>query len=196
MDVLSHRFPAEIQGEFIELSKIEPEHAEMIFKWRSSDAARHLNQPDGYSLEMQKEWIKQRSDTEINYLILDRLTSLSVGMIGIYDCDWHNGVCNVGRLLLDPKYINKGTPYGLEALKIGYGYAFDVMGFRKISGTINTKNDKIYKLQLYLGMVQEGLFKAHVMQNGEPQDIYFLSLFREDFVNYKAKIDEILNRFR
>jgi RimJ/RimL family protein N-acetyltransferase len=117
-------------------------------------------------------------------------------MVSIYDCDWVNGVSNVGRLLLSDQYIHNNKPYGLEALLLTYDYVFNVMNFRKISGTINSRNEKIVSLQKFLGMKTEGYFEKHVLLNGVPQDLHFFSLLKEDFPNYYAKIDLLLNKFR
>jgi RimJ/RimL family protein N-acetyltransferase len=192
----SHKFVVSLQGEFIRLILVIESDAEYIYKLRTSKSAEFLNCPPNYSIESQRGWIKTRPSTEINYMIFRNDTFMPVGMIGIYDCDWTNGVSNVGRLILEDQYVQKGSPYGLEALKICYGYVFNEMGFRKISGTINTKNDKVYRLQTYLGMTDEGCFKDHVLLNGEPQSLHFLSLFKEDFKTYSDNIDKLLDKYR
>jgi len=196
MNVQGHKFPVIIHGEFITLSKMMESDAEFIYKLRSSKAAEFLNCPKDYSIELQRGWQTSRTDSEVNYIIYDNIDNYKVGMVSIYDCDWVSGVSNVGRLLLEERYIQNSTPYGLEALLLTYGYVFDTMGFRKISGTINSKNEKVVSLQKYLGMIEEGYFKRHVLLNNEPQDLYFLSLFKEDFPNYYTEIDLLLNKFR
>lgn len=194
MNVSNHKFPLLIHGEFITLSKMMEKDAEFIFGLRVQKAAEFLNRSEGYSLKSQIKWQKNRTDDEVNYIIYDG--SFRVGMVSIYDCDWVNGVSNVGRLLLDGLYIHNNKPYGLEALQLTYGYVFNTMGFRKISGTINSRNEKVISLQKYLGMTEEGYFHNHVLLNGQPQDLVFLSLFKEDFSNYYDKIDILLNKFR
>jgi RimJ/RimL family protein N-acetyltransferase len=190
-----HKFPCLISGEFITLSKVMERDANFIFGLRTSDGAVYLNRPEGYSLQMQLAWQKSRTDEEVNYIIYDQ-ARFKVGMVSIYDCDWSNGVSNVGRLLLSNKFIHKSTPYGLEALLLTYGYVFNTMGFRKIAGTINTRNEKVYALQKYLGMNEEGTFRDHVLLNGKPQNLHFLSLFREEFPEYSEMINKLLQKFR
>lgn len=194
MSVKDHKFPFAIYGEFINLVKLAESDAAFVFGLRKSKAAEFLNCPKDYTYESQVLWQRNRPLDEINYIIYDG--SHRVGMISIYDCDWVNGVSNVGRLLLSGQFIHNHRPYGLEALKLCYGYVFEEMGFRKISGTINSKNTKVVSLQLYLGMIQEGFFKSHVLLNGEPQDLFFLSLMKEDFLQYKEKIDKLLDKFK
>ena len=197
MDVLQHKFPKLIRGEFITLSKVMLCDAEFIYRLRTSPVAQYLNCPPDYSVEKQIQWQQSRSNDEVNYIIYNNdRDPFRVGMVSIYDCDWTNKISSLGRLLLHENFAHKSTPYGLEAMKMVYGYVFNVMGFRKVYGPINTKNERMYSLQKYLGSVDEGCFKGHVLLNGEPQDLYYLAVFKEGFPAYEAKIDSLLNKFR
>lgn len=196
MNAQNHKFPLFIEGEFITLSKVMDVDAPFIYGIRTSEAAQYLNCPPNYSLESQLRWQSNRPSDEVNYIIYDKKEAKRVGMVAIYECDWSNRVSNVGRLLLQHNFVHKSTPYGLEALKMTYGYVFNTMCFRKIAGTVNTKNERTYRLQKFLGMNDEGCFRDHVLLKGEPQDLYFLSLFREDFTDYSNQIDKLLQKFR
>jgi RimJ/RimL family protein N-acetyltransferase len=189
-----HKFPKEIYGEFIILRKMIKDDADFIYILRSQKGAEFLTRPEGYSIKTQEAWQKSRLDDEVNYIIYNG--SFRVGMISIYECDWLNGVSNVGHLLLDNQYVHNHKPYGLEALKICYGYVFKTMGFRKISGTINSQNVKVINLQSYLGMRTEGYFCKHVLLNGVAQDVVFMSLMDYDFPGYESKIDGLLEKYR
>jgi RimJ/RimL family protein N-acetyltransferase len=70
------------------------------------------------------------------------------------------------------------------------------MDIPKISGTILGRNKKVFDLQKYLGMIQEGYLKNHVLLNGNLEDLYVMSLFRDDFYKYAERINIILNKFR
>ena len=193
---MKHVFDKVLEGEFVTLRQVRLSDAKDIYKWRTSSVSQYLNQPDNYAIEMQENWIKSRTEDEINYIIYPNDSTEKIGMVGILSLDYHNLVGEVGRLLLDESYVAKSTPYGVETLKITYNYVFNVMGFRKISGTILGRNQKVFGLQTHLGMTQEGYFKKHVILNGKEEDLYFLSLFKEDFSAYSANIDKILKKFR
>lgn len=191
-------FKSSLQGEFINLLQVQPCHAEFIYNLRTSESAKYLNRPENYSLESQLNWIRTRTLDEINYVIYNTLDQL-VGMVGIYDCNKHDKVSNCGRLLLDHKYVHNGSPYGLEALKICYGYIFKEMGYRKITGTIVGNNEKVVGLQVYLGMQCEGIMKKHALINEQYEDLYVYSLFQEDFFKdggYRDRINILLNKYR
>jgi diamine N-acetyltransferase len=191
------KFDTTIVGEFIILSKAEQRDAQDIFNWRSGHSGRFLHHPDGYSVDMQKEWIKSRTNKEINYIIRDKKTLEKVGMISIYQVNTDDKVAEVGRLLLSDIYLIKSNPYGLEALLLGYNYVFNVMNFRKVTGIVAAVNTSMVKLQIFLGMKQEGYLDKHTLINGNFEDLHILSLFKEQFNNiYIKKINFLLKSFK
>jgi RimJ/RimL family protein N-acetyltransferase len=196
MDAQNHKFPEVIDGKFIYLRKMTVEDAYFTYQLRISDVARYLNQPKDYSLESQVEWILDRTDAEINYIIHRHDTLEQVGMVAILDVNWSDRVSSVGRLLLTEDYVKKSTPYGVEALRLTYRYVFQELKFRKITGVILGKNKKVFELQKFLGMEQEGYLKKHVILRDNYEDLYVMSLLTEDFPAYEEKIDAILNKFR
>ena len=190
------KFDTTISGEFIILCKVELSDAEDIFTWRSGYSGRFLRHPEGYTVAMQEEWIKSRGDKEINYIIKDKKTLEKVGMISIYEVNTDDKVAEVGRLLLSDAYLTKSNPYGLEALLLSYNYVFNVMNFRKITGIIASINNAMFKLQLFLGMEQEGLLKEHTLIQDKFEDLHIMSLFKNKFTNvYTKKIAFLLNSF-
>ena len=160
-------------------------------------SGKYLRQSGNYSLDEQKKWILNRSDQEINYIILDKFSNEKVGTISIYDVNETDKVANVGRLLLSDVYLTKSNPYGLESMLLCYEYVFNKMNFRKITGDIVATNVAMIKLQNYLGMKQEGLLSKHVLINGVYEDLHIMSLFTEVFEKqYKKRINVFLKSFK
>ena len=191
------KFDNIILGEFITLRKVEFSDAQDIFTWRSGHSGRFLHHPDGYSVSMQEAWIKSRTEQEINYIILDKKTLEKVGMISIYEVNHDDKVAEVGRLLLNDTYLTTSRPYGLEALLLCYNYVFNVMNFRKITGIIAAVNVSMVKLQLFLGMKQEGYLEKHTFINSSFEDLHILSLFKGQFNStYTKKINFLLKSFK
>jgi [ribosomal protein S5]-alanine N-acetyltransferase len=191
------KFDTTISGKFIILRKAEVSDAQDIYSWRSGHAGRFLRHPAGYNVNMQEAWIKSRSDKEINYIIQDIKTLEKVGMISIYDVNSEDKVADVGRLLLSDNYLTKSNPYGLEALLLGYNYVFNVMNLRKITGVIAAVNMTMVKLQLFLGMKQEGYLENHTLINGKFEDLHIMSIFKDEFNNtYTKKINFLLKSFK
>ena len=80
IELATHKFPDKISGEFIELRKVTMDDAYNIYRWRTSKSGRYMRQPDGYSLESQKQWISSRDENEVNYIICSLTDSEKVGI--------------------------------------------------------------------------------------------------------------------
>jgi RimJ/RimL family protein N-acetyltransferase len=196
IESMDYKFENIIEGEFITLKKVVLEDAPDIYRWRISQSGKFLRHVPNYSIESQIEWIKNRDHSEINYIIFKKNTDIKVGMVAIYDVNNNDLVADVGRLLLSEEYLKKSTPYGLESLLLTYDFVFNKMNFRKICGDILAPNTEMFNLQKFLGMQQEGYLKQHVIINNKCNDLFIMSLFKEDFDGYKKKINFFLKSFR
>lgn len=186
-----------LEGQFIALRLIEESDAETIFNWRTSPSGRYLNQPSNYSIESQKTWIKSRPSHELNYVISSMDTNLQkVGMISIVDIDEQNKKAEVGRLLLDPRFLNASTPYGLEALRITYDLVLNKWHFNKIYGTILGLNEGMIKLQKFLGMEEEGILKNHLFISEQYCDLHMFGIGAKDLNRkFLPRINMLLKPF-
>lgn len=173
-----------ISGEFIELKEITPGDSEIIFNWRTGSSGNFMNQPDGYSLQMQNQWIANRPGNEINYMISDKASGAKVGMIAIVGISEQDKNAEIGRLLLGPEFLGKSNPYGLEALKLCAVEIMVTWKMNKIYGNVLSENAPMLKLQKYLGMKEEGLLKMQKSIKGVFYDLHLVALFKEDFEQY------------
>jgi diamine N-acetyltransferase len=187
-----------IEGEFILLKAISEEDALDVYRWRTSESGMYLNQPTDYDVESQRQWIKNKahSESEINFIIYAKESNEKVGMISILDIDNKNRRAEVGRLLLDVKYLSVSNPFGLEALKITYNIVLNKWGFNKIYGSISAVNVKMINLQRYLGMEEEGVLRNHLLYDGNFVDLHLFSLFAAQINSkYLPRINFLLKSF-
>jgi RimJ/RimL family protein N-acetyltransferase len=193
---MEFKFESELVGSHVVLRKSQVEDAQFIFNLRTSHAGRFLRQPIDYSVNSQKKWMKSRPTNEINYIIHDKKTENKVGTISIYDVNKLDKIANVGRLILDEKYLKLSNPYGLESLLLTYNFVFNNLNFRKITGDILASNHEMFKFQIFLGMQEEGFLKEHVFIQNEFIGLHIMSLFKNDFLcKYQNKIMFLLRSF-
>jgi len=196
IESMDYKFENVIEGDFVTLRKVVLDDAPDIYRWRSSESGRYMRHVPDYSLESQIEWIRNRTASELNYIIYIKDSETKVGMIAIYDVNSIDLVANVGRLLLSEEYLKKSTPYGLESLLLTYSFVFDRMNFRKICGDILALNTEMFNMQKFLGMTQEGYLTQHVLIDDKYQDLFIMSLFKENFNSYRKKINFFLRSFK
>lgn len=186
-----------LEGDFILLREIMIEDAEIIYSWRTGASGQFMNQPDGYDLDMQKAWMHTRPQSEINYLIIDKVNNEKVGMVAIVGISEQDQNAEIGRLLLAPQFLKKSNPYGLEALKLCSDHILNTWGFHKIFGNILSENTPMLKLQKYLGMKEEGLLRDQKTIRGKMFDLHLVALFEPDFkTKYIPRINMLLKAFK
>ena len=185
-----------IEGDFILLREMILEDAEVIYHWRTGPSGQFMNQPNGYSLEMQINWMETRPSNEINYIIIDKKSNEKVGMVAIVGISQQDKNAEIGRLLLAPEFLKKSNPFGLEALKICGNQILNVWGYNKIYGNVLSENVLMLKLQKYLGMTEEGLLKDQKSIKGIMYDLHLVALF-PDALNrkYIPRINLLLKAF-
>ena len=185
-----------IEGEFIFLREIIIEDAETIFSWRTGPSGQFMNQPDGYDMEMQINWMNSRPETEINYMIINKKNNEKVGMVAMVGISEQDKNAEIGRLLLAPEFLKKSNPFGLEALKICSIEILNVWGFHKIYGNVLSENIPMLKLQKYLGMIEEGLLKNQKSIRGIMYDLHLVALFPDALKQkYIPRINLLLKAF-
>lgn len=186
-----------LDGKYILLRPLTDDDAQDIYNWRTSKSGAFLNRPSEYSVASQLAWIKSRPQDELNYIIYVNNENMDkAGMISIVGIDEQNKKAEVGRLLLDEKYLNVSVPYGLEALKITYNLVLNEWKFNKIYGSILSLNTGMIKMQKFLGMDEEGILKKHLYLNNQYVDLNLYSIFTDALNSkYIPKINFLLKGF-
>ena len=185
-----------IEGKYIRLQKMQMEDAPLIFNWRQSASGQFMNQPDGYSLAMQEDWMQNRPDTEINYIIVAKETGEKVGMVALVGISIQDRNAEIGRLLLAPEFLKKSNPYGLEALKLCATEIIVEWNFHKINGNVLENNVSMLKLQKYMGMEEEGFLKDQKMIGGKMYGLFLVALFESNYrKKYLPRINMLLKAF-
>ncbi len=194
MDLSTYRT---LTGDFVELKEITSADAELIYNWRIDVSGQLMNQPTGYSLEMQKKWMETRPSNEINYMIVSRASGQKVGMIAIVAISEQDKNAEVGRLLLAPQFLKVSNPYGLEALKLSYNLVLNGWGFNKVYGNVLSGNKPMLRMQKYLGMAEEGILRQQKILHGEIYDLHLVAIFTKEFnKSYLPKLAILLRAFK
>jgi len=141
-----------------------------------------LTLPYPYTIESALSWIPTHQegfeqDSIYNFAITDKTTGIQYGSISLSNNKAHkNGEI---AYMIGEEYWGRG--YATEALKALVHFAFTEKGYRKVWGRFFTSNPASGKVMEKIGMTQEGLQKAHVLKDGQPQDMMLYGLLKEDF---------------
>lgn len=168
-----------LEGRFVDLRPLVPQDAALTYGWRNSARARLLNAAPG-TVEQQEAWIRSRPASEMNFIIA-RKDGRPVGMLSLVGIDRTNRHAEPGRFLIGDEEAVQGIPAAVEAMKLLYELAFDILGLVRVYGTIAADNRRMAKWQRYLGMREEGRMRRHSFIDGRFQDSLMFGLLVEEY---------------
>lgn len=111
-----------------------------------------------------------------------------VGIAGLYSIDQGHSVAEIGVSLLDPELQGRGL--GFEAHQRWVRYAFEDLGFQKLTGTVKSSNTRALALAKKLGMQTEGILRSHRYVSGARIDLVLLGLLREEWRMHPTAPDQ------
>lgn len=176
-----------LMGEKIILRPLKMADLEKTHEWRNNIELIKMTQGVRFpkTLEMDKEWfdnaLTDKSNRNIYFGIDEIETNAFVGVIQLNNIDYISGTAIWGFMIGDAGKRTKG--YSVEAPRLLFNYAFNVLNLRKIFGYPITFNRATFRMHEKIGgFVEEGRLKKHVYFDGEYHDVIILSLFRENFI--------------
>lgn len=179
-----------LKGKNVILRPLKIEDLEKTHQWRNDLELIKLTQGIRFpkTLEMDKEWfdsaLNDKSNRNIYFGIDEIKTNEFIGIIQLNNIDYISGTAAWGFIIGDIN--NRGKGYSIEAPKLLFDYAFNVLNLRKITGYRIAFNKAAYFMHQFIGgFVEEGRLKKHVYFDGVYHNVVVLSLFKEDFQNNK-----------
>lgn len=173
-------------GENIILRPLRIEDLEKTHRWRNDLEIIKLSQGVRFpkTKEMDMDWfqhvLNDKSNKNIFFGIDEIETKEFIGIIQLNDINYISGTAIWGFIIGDKS--NQGKGYSIEAPKLLFNYAFNILNLRKIFGYPIANNIATLRMHEKIGGFQnEGNLKKHVFFDGEYHDVFILSLFKEDF---------------
>jgi len=168
-----------IIGERIILREIEEDDLNSIVKWRNDpDILRWLFSYLPLNKTKQRKWYEKylNDDTQQIFIIEVKEEKIPIGTVGLTNIDYKNQRAELGVLIGDESWQNKGN--GKEALDLLIMFVFDEINIRKIKATVFEENTPAIRLYKSCGFVEEGVLKKEVYKNGEFKSVMVMALFK------------------
>jgi UDP-4-amino-4,6-dideoxy-N-acetyl-beta-L-altrosamine N-acetyltransferase len=173
------------------LRKMEKSDLAMVLAWRNQPLVRenmytdHVISPDEHA-----RWFEGiHSRTDMLHFVCE-YQGKPFGIINFVGIDPRNGKALWGFYLGDTKSPGRGAAMEFLAIE----YAFTVLKLRKLCCEVFAFNEPVIKMHLKFGFQQEGLYHAHVMKSGHPEDVAALALFSHDWANIRPRMEKICFR--
>lgn len=178
-----------LKGKKVILRAIEEEDLELL---------RNLtNDPDfeymicGWSFPISKKdqetWYSHNSNTmtQVRYII-ETPDEGAVGMIGLQQIDWKNGVATGGGMRIFKKEI-RTRGLATDAWLTLMRYAFEELRLNRINGSALSYNEASKKVCEKVGFKVEGIQRQAIFRNGKFHDVIQMGCLRTD---YYEKVSE------
>ncbi len=102
-----------------------------------------------------------------------------LGVIGLHNIDWQNGVAISGTILGNKNYWKQG--FGTDAKMLQLKYAFLTLGLRKVRAWVVEGNEASLRMLRKCSYELVGCYKKEVFTEGRFRDVFLVEVFREDW---------------
>lgn len=176
-----------LTGKTIRMRAMEESDAEVTFKMRNDPEKTRFLNPPPESVEAQRIYIaKQRESVDGYYFIIEDLEGNPIGMKALSD------YCPETKTVESGRFIGFGSQIQhIEALIMGFDFAFDVLGVDKVLMTVIENNKAMYSLQQRLGAKET----KRVFMPAFGCNSIHSELNRNDYLEARKKAENIIERF-
>jgi|InofroStandDraft_1065614.scaffolds.fasta_scaffold39915_2 Acetyltransferases, including N-acetylases of ribosomal proteins len=174
-------------GKTVKMRAIEETDAEITYNMRNNvEKSKFLNSPPG-SIQEQREYIiKQRNTPGDYYFIIEDFNGNIIGMKAFY------GYCQEKKSVESGRFMGFGNQIQhIEALVIGFDFAFDILGVNKVIMTVIERNQSMYSLQKRMGAKETG--RIYMPEFG--CDSIHSELTRDSYLHARKKAEKLIERF-
>lgn len=168
----------------IRIRKIEDKDTPNILKWRNAEHIMNVfidRRP--LTREVHENWLKNYVGTGkvVQYIAYDDETNTDFGSVYLRDIDSVNKKAEFGIFIGEKEYIGHGN--GSRAAKQLIDIGFNELGLNKIYARILDFNKASYGMFMKLGFKQDAELREDVILNGNPVNVYLVSILKKEWKN-------------
>lgn len=150
-----------LRGNDIYLRPVEPEDAELLYRWENSPELWKVSQTlKPYSLHVLKQFAASTQDIheykQVRFIICNN-DDKAIGTIDFFEYDPEHARAGIGILIADKSERRKG--YARQALELSHQYAFEHLLLNNLFCNIQSDNEASLSLFESLGYIAIGCKK-------------------------------------
>jgi RimJ/RimL family protein N-acetyltransferase len=128
-----------------------------------------------------KKAVEEFTHSSNSYMFAIRTqdTNKIIGVIGLFDIMWANGVATFFIGIGDQSYVGKGI--GKEAMGLLLDFGFNELNLHRIQLNVIEYNEKAIRAYERSGFVKEGTHRELVHRDGKRYDLYLYGLLKEEW---------------
>jgi RimJ/RimL family protein N-acetyltransferase len=173
-----------IRGAKVKIRNVTRADLHYLVKWKTdpeiADFVRGAPINTTFDIE-NRRYEKGLNEPDMIRLIIESIDGIPIGYISIGDIDKDNKKAEIGMLIGEKQFCNKG--FGTDALIALIKHLFKVMGFNRLSIEVFEYNHRAKKFYEKIGFKVEGVQRQGLVRNKKFQDIYLMGILKDDFNN-------------
>ena len=174
-------------GRTIKMRSMEETDAEITYKMRNDpEKSKFLNAPPKSAEEQRNYIAKQRRTPGDYYFMIEDLNGKPIGMKALTNYRPKEKIIESGRFMGFGNQVQH-----LEALMMGFDFAFEVLKVDKVEMTVIENNENMHSLQVRMGAKETG--RVYMPNFG--CDSIRLELTKEDYLSAREKAEKLIARF-
>lgn len=165
----------------VELLPITFEDTERIIAWRNTSNVRsQFVYQKPFTAEGHEKWMKTRVETGevVQFIIRIKENHELIGSVYLRDIDKENKSAELGIFIGEPTALEKG--YGTEATRQIVQYGFCELGLHRVFLRVFADNQRAISCYKKAGLIEEGIAKDMILQNGQYKDMMFMSIIHSE----------------
>jgi UDP-4-amino-4,6-dideoxy-N-acetyl-beta-L-altrosamine N-acetyltransferase len=174
----------------IQLRPLDAGDCERVREWRNSDHVRrgmytdHVIQVDEHDA-----WIARALASQNARFLIAELDGIPVGFVSFTSITPQPplaGATSDWAFYIGEPWTPRGVGSCMEVRALDH--AFEVLHVRKLSCEVLESNIAVVRMHEKFGFSEEGLFRKHVLKNGQPEDVHRLALFADEWRRNRTAI--------
>ena len=180
-----------LKGNKVKLGPVTRENIESFLKWFNDPEITHYLVMYRPITRMEEEdWLENLKSREDNIhfsivILSEDDSEKLIGNCGLHKIDWKNRVANVGIVIGEKEYQNKGL--GTEAMKLLVQYGFITLNLNRIQLEVHKFNVRALMSYKKVGFKEEGVRRQAIYVNGEYHDSVIMGILKDEWEKLKSE---------
>jgi RimJ/RimL family protein N-acetyltransferase len=187
--------PLTLEGSFIRLEPIRPDHAELFWEVSKADLEDifrwipySMKTREDFQRLVDKAFTEQERGESIVFVTVERKSGRTVGSTRFMNIDRANRRVEIGSTWIAPAW--QRTPVNTEAKYLMLRHAFEVWGCVRVELKTDALNQKSRNAILRIGAKEEGTLRRHVVTwTGRIRDSVYFSILDDEWPEVKTKLE-------
>ena len=178
-----------VKGERVGFTELREEYVELYKDWINDLKVSQFISNFGNVLtdEAEDDWYRTQAETdEPNFTIHHLSDDKPIGNCGIYNIDRGNDHAEIGILLGEKDYWNRGL--GTEAVQLITDFGFTVLSLHSIDLRLKSFNDRARRAYEKVGYQVTGRVRDFYKVDGEYFDEIIMDILREEFYESNKRL--------